>query len=47
MEKIPTPAHSTPTAGMPKRQLSGLISHYKTETDDGAFAAFLLDFKGL
>ncbi len=27
--------------------LSGLISHYKTETDDGAFASFLSEFEGL
>jgi hypothetical protein len=46
-EKIPTPAPSVPTAGVPKGQLSGLISRYKTETNDVAFAAYFLDLKGL
>jgi hypothetical protein len=46
-EKGPAPASSSTTPGVLKRQLSGLISHYKTETDDGAFASFLLEFEGL
>ena len=47
-EKAPAPAASgTTNAGLPKGQLSGLISRYKTETDDGAFASFLSEFEGL
>ena len=32
---------------IPKGQLSGLISRYKTDTEDGAFASFLSEFEGL
>jgi hypothetical protein len=48
-EKGPAPASSstTPGVGVLKGQLSGLISRYKTKTDDGAFASFLLEFEGL
>jgi hypothetical protein len=47
VEKIPTPAPSAFATSMPMGQLGGLISRYKTETDDGAFASFLSDFEGL
>lgn len=47
VEKIPTLAPSASPTSMPMGQLSGLISRYKTETDDGAFASFLSDFEGL
>ncbi len=47
MEKGPAPASSSTTPGVSKGQLSGLISGYKTKTDDGAFASFLLEFEGL
>ncbi len=47
MEKAPTPAPGTTISGLPKGQLSGLISRYKTDTEDGAFASFLLEFEGL
>jgi hypothetical protein len=47
-EKAPAPASGTATsAGIPKGQLSGLISRYKTDTEDGAFASFLSEFEGL
>ncbi len=46
-EKGPAPASSSNTPGVSKGQLSGLISCYKTKTDDGAFASFLLEFEGL
>jgi hypothetical protein len=46
-EKGPAPASSSTTPGVSKGQLSGLISRYKTKTDDGAFASFLLEFEGL
>jgi len=46
MEKALTPA-AVPAAGLPKGQLNGLISRFKTETDDGAFASFLSEFEGL
>ena len=47
-EKASAPASSTATsAGIPKGQLSGLISRYKTDTEDGAFASFLSEFEGL
>lgn len=45
-EKALTPA-AVPAAGLPKGQLNGLISRFKTETDDGAFASFLSEFEGL
>ena len=42
------PVSGTATsAGIPKGQLSGLISRYKTDTEDGAFASFLSEFEGL
>jgi hypothetical protein len=47
VEKSPAPASSLNTPGVSKGQLSGLIGHYKTETDDGAFPSFLLEFEGL
>jgi hypothetical protein len=46
-EKGPAPASSSTTPGVLKGQLSGLISHHKTKTDDEAFASFLLVFEGL
>jgi hypothetical protein len=47
-EKAPAPASGTATsAGIPKGQLSGLISRYKTDAEDGAFASFLSEFEGL
>jgi hypothetical protein len=47
-EKAPGPASGTATsAGIPRGQLSGLISRYKTDTEDGAFASFLSEFEGL
>jgi hypothetical protein len=48
-EKGPALPASTSTAssGVSRRQLSGLINQYKTEADDGAFASFLNEFKGL
>jgi hypothetical protein len=47
-DKAPAPASGTATsAGIPKGQLSGLISRYKTDTEDGAFASFLSEFEGL
>jgi hypothetical protein len=45
-EKGPTPVvPGTPTAGISKGHLSGLISHNKTETEDGTFASILNDSK--
>ena len=35
------------SAGIPKGQLSGLISRYKIDMEDGALASFLLEFEGL
>ena len=35
------------SAGIPKGQLSGLISRYKIDMEDGAFASFLSEFEGL
>ena len=47
-EKGPTAVSSSNTSsGVPKGQLSGLISRYKTKTDDGPFASFLSEFEGL
>ncbi len=46
-EKGPAPASSSTTPGVSKGQLSGLLSRYKTKTDDGIFASFLLEFEGL
>jgi hypothetical protein len=46
-EKGLAPASSSTTPGVSKGQLSGLISHHKTKTDDGAFASFLSEFEGL
>jgi hypothetical protein len=46
-EKGPASASSSTTPGLSKGQLSALISRYKTKTDDGAFASFLLQFEGL
>ncbi len=40
-------APSTATSGVSKGQLCGLISQYKTETEDGTFASFLNEFEGL
>ncbi len=42
-----SPGIGMATAGVPKSQLHGLISHYKTESEDGAFASFLNEFKVL
>jgi hypothetical protein len=47
LEKSPAPASSSTTPGVLKGQLSGLISRYKTRTDDGAFLSFLSEFEGL
>jgi hypothetical protein len=48
LEKAPGPASGTATSsGIQKGQLSGLISRYKTDTEDGAFASFLSEFEGL
>jgi hypothetical protein len=49
VEKGPAPAASTSIAssGVSRGQLSGLINWYKTKADDGAFASFLSEFKGL
>jgi hypothetical protein len=47
MEKAPASAYGTANSGLPKGQLSQLISCYKTDTEDGAFASFLLNFEGL
>ncbi len=46
-ENGPPPAPSTATPGISKGQLSGLISWYKTGTEDGMFASFMNEFKGL
>jgi hypothetical protein len=46
-EKGPAPASSSTTHGVSKGQLSGLISRYKTKTDDGAFVSILSEFEGL
>ncbi len=46
-EMGPAPASSSITPGVSKGQLSELTSRYKTKTDDGAFASFLLEFEGL
>ncbi len=47
VEKGLAPASSSTTPGVSKEQLSGLISRYKTETDDGAFVSFFSEFEGL
>jgi hypothetical protein len=46
-EKGPPLAPSIATSGVSKGQLSRLISWYKTDTEDGTFASFLNEFKGL
>jgi hypothetical protein len=47
MKKGPAPPSSSNTPGVSKEQLSGLIGHYKTKADDGAFPSFLSEFEGL
>jgi hypothetical protein len=46
-EKGLAPAASTASSGVSRGQLSELINWYKTEAEDGVFASFLSEFKGL
>jgi hypothetical protein len=46
-EKGRAPAAITASSGVSRGQLSELIDWHKTEAEDGAFASFFSEFKGL
>jgi hypothetical protein len=47
VEKSPAHAAGTVSSGVSRRQLRLLINWYKTEAEDGVFASFLSELKGL